>query len=263
MSQGDQKTPTNQQEKDKVLDELESLSKMLDEEVDDDIDDRTIPEDIPVLKSFVDDVPVLSETLDEPDPGTTNAQPTDSVDRNAATFSTSPAGNPSKPGDNLDMSFLDKDPLEISERVRNYNKAPTANTAPPTDTESEQRPEPAITKADDITKPLNRFQPTSRAENPFLPRSTLDKIRENHAWEQNQGDDASSQLRKLIQDNPLNKVTFDSNNSSKELQALRQKASQLVNEVIRSNMPRLEAELRMKLEQEVDRMFKEIKKNPH
>ena len=67
-------------------------------------------------------------------------------------------------------------------------------------------------------------------------------------------------ILKLLQDNPLNKVTFDAN--SKEAQVLRQKASQLVNEVIRANMPRLEAELRMKLEQEVDRMFKEIKKNP-
>jgi len=34
----------------------------------------------------------------------------------------------------------------------------------------------------------------------------------------------------------------------------------MVNEVIRANMPRLEAELRLKLEQEVDRMFKDIKK---
>ncbi|HVL00068.1 MAG TPA: hypothetical protein VM553_09650 [Dongiaceae bacterium] len=105
-----------------------------------------------------------------------------------------------------------------------------------------------------ITQPLNRFQTTSKNENPFLPKSTLDKIRENHQ------NDASAELRKLIQTNPLNKLSFDATPGSKEYQALRQKASQLVNEVIRANMPRMEAELRMKLEQEVDRMFKDIRK---
>lgn len=304
MSQGDPKSLINQKDKEKMLDDLESLSRMLDEEADEDEDTRVIPEDIPVLKSFVDDVPVLSETLDEDDDDTAPSnsksepptlQPTDSVDLNAANFSTSPVNRPpASGGDKLDMSFLDKDPLDISDRVKNYRSgeasktasaapAPTPSTTPMTATgpipatakpaevkpaaakPAEVKPElaqPDSSNGAEATRPPNRFQSSAGTENPFLPRSTLDKIRENHAWQQSRSDtdDASAQLRKLLQDNPLNKLTFDPN--SKEVQALRQKASQMVNDVIRANMPRLEAELRMKLEQEVDRMFKEIKKNP-
>lgn len=305
MSQGDQKSLINQEQKDKMLDDLESLSKMLDEDLEDEEEVRIVPEDIPVLKSFVDEVPVLNETLEEAPANVEPAQPsgedqepptlqeTDSIDLNAAKFSTHPVSRPTVgSGAALDMSFLDKDPLDISERVRSYRErgdapaaAAPAPAAPeiakpapmvsaqasvaapmptPAPTPVEPSETPANSKAEDVTKPLNRFQPTNKSENPFLPRSTLDKIRENHAWEQNRDrdreNDASAQLRRLLQDTPLNKVTFDAN--SKEAQVLRQKASQLVNEVIRANMPRLEAELRMKLEQEVDRMFKEIKKNP-
>ena len=302
MSQGDQKSLINQEQKDKMLDDLESLSKMLDEDLEDEEETRVIPEDIPVLKSFVDEVPVLNETLEEepvkvePEPlGQAQEPPTlqetDTIDREAAKFSTHPVSRPSVgSGAALDMSFLDKDPLDISERVRSYRQqgdapapevmptpAPTIPVPPAPAAETKAAPAPTTavaaavnapdkseSKAEEITRPLNRFQTTNKTENPFLPRSTLDKIRENHAWEQNRDrdreNDASAQLRRLLQDNPLNKVTFDAN--SKEAQALRQKASQMVNDVIRANMPRLEAELRMKLEQEVDRMFKEIKKNP-
>ncbi|MEE2731138.1 MAG: hypothetical protein VYA55_09970 [Pseudomonadota bacterium] len=306
MSQGDQKSHINQEQKDKMLDDLESLSKMLDEDLEDDEDTQVIPEDIPVLKSFVDDVPVLNESLEEappkpapapvsPNPEPPTLQETDSIDLNAAKFSTHPVSRPAVgSGAALDMSFLDKDPLDISERVRSYRDkgdiapplpqhqamqppAQPAQSAPAQTTPTHAAPSVPVvaeatatevakadSRAEEVTRPLNRFQTTSKTENPFLPRSTLDKIRENHAWEQNRDrdreNDASAQLRRLLQDNPLNKVTFDAN--SKEAQALRQKASQMVNEVIRANMPRLEAELRMKLEQEVDRMFKEIKKNP-
>jgi len=279
MSQGDQNSLINQEDKDKMLDDLESLSRMLDDEQEEDEDSRIVPEDIPVLKSFVDDVPVLNETLDEDEadsvPGGSvsdepaeppTLQPTDSLDLNAAHFHATPVSRPASAGaSGLDMSFLDKDPLDISDRVRNYRNPNASNTAQPAVTKPTANVQTVSTspqKAEDVTRPLNRFQPSASSENPFLPRSTLDKIRENHAWEQKRNDDndASAQLRKLLQDNPLNKVTFDPN--SKEVQALRQKASQLVNDVIRANMPRLEAELRMKLEQEVDRMFKEIKKNP-
>ena len=298
-----------------MLDDLESLSKMLDEDLEDEEDTRVIPEDIPVLKSFVDEVPVLSETHEDdpaekaPEPNSSDPEPpmlqeTDTIDLKAGQFSTHPVSRPAVgSGAALDMSFLDKDPLDISERVRSYRErgdSPAPSTVPESGSpapaanpeaaakeramrapNSVPAPNPAVaasqtaaaypapeagkdTRAEDVTKPLNRFQPANKTENPFLPRSTLDKIRENHAWEQNRDrdrdNDASAQLRRLLQDTPLNKVSFDAN--SKEAQALRQKASQLVNEVIRANMPRLEAELRMKLEQEVDRMFKEIKKNP-
>jgi len=274
MSQGDQNSLINQEDKEKMLDDLESLSRMLDDEQEDEENSRIVPEDIPVLKSFVDDVPVLNETLDEDDVDSSPDEPaepptlqsTDSLDLNAANFRATPVNRPVSAGaSGLDMSFLDKDPLDISDRVRNYRNPTASSATQPAVTEPTANAQAVSTpsqKAEDVTRPLNRFQPSTSSENPFLPRSTLDKIRENHAWEQKRNDDndASAQLRKLLQDNPLNKVTFDPN--SKEVQALRQKASQLVNDVIRANMPRLEAELRMKLEQEVDRMFKEIKKNP-
>lgn len=312
MNHGDSKTSLKQQEKQKMLDELESLSRMLDEDLDDEDDTpaRPVPEDIPVLKSFVDDVPLLNERFldDEPEiiappPKPTPTQKTDSVDQSAARFNTAPV--PDFSG-RLDDSFLDNDPLEISAAVRQHKpvaeppvmreavqRAPEhARPAAPVVTAKPAQPEapapqprasapvpPPVTAravvpepqpvrpqpaapttptphtAASITQPLNRFQTSGKNENPFLPKSTLDRIRENH-----QQYDASAELRKLLQNNPLNKLSFDTSASSKEYQALRQKASQLVNEVIRANMPRMEAELRMKLEQEVDRMFKEIRK---
>lgn len=343
MNHGD-KNHLKQQEKQKMLDELESLSRLLDEELDDELDEpsRPIPEDIPVLKSFVDDVPVLNERFIEeltPVP----VQKTDSVDKNAGQFRTLPN---TRTSGQLDVSFLDKDPLEISAAVRQHKQAPDlaiptldaieeltpppriAPVEAPKPTPVAPRPEPEIARpaahptpatvqaarpapaataesftnkpaaplntprpaspippsvsasfmpgaaskpapvapapvetpvakpmtAASVTQPLSRFQTGTKTENPFLPKSTLDKIRENHA------NDASSELRKLIENNPLQKLSFDMAPNSREYQQLRQKASQMVNEVIRANMPRLEAELRLKLEQDVDRMFKELKK---
>ncbi len=312
MNHGEKPT-LKQQEKRKMLDELESLSRLLDEELDDDLDDepsRPIPEDIPVLKSFVDDVPVLSERIEgELTPVPAPVQKTDSVDKNAGQFRTVP--NPRPTTGQLDVSFLDKDPLEISAAVRQQRQVPTpkepildtvkatltapdmhepatkrteapqpvapkpANPIPPSVSASflpgagatakpapvaaatPKATSPAATtniSAASVTQPLSRFQTSSKSENPFLPKATLDKIRENHA------NDASSELRKLIERNPLQKLSFDLSPNSKEFQVLRQKASQMVNEVIRANMPRLEAELRLHLEQEVDRMIKELKK---
>lgn len=308
MNQGDNPT-LKRQEKEKMLDELESLSRLLDEDLEDDLEDgdaTPFPEDIPVLKSFVDDVPVLNERFEsEPTPVPVTpppAQKTDSLDTSAASFRTVP--NTRAPS-RLDDSFLDKDPLEISAAVRENRKwpdvtaskpatpildniptlepaaavkpapAPAAprpaapippsvsasfmpgagSTAKPAPAPAAPAPaEPQPMTAAKATQPLTRFQSSSKSENPFLPKATLDKIRENHA------NDASSELRKLIENNPLQKLSFDMSPNSREYQQLRQKASQMVNDVIRANMPRLEAELRLKLEQEVDRMFKELKK---
>lgn len=275
MSHGDQKSSINQQEKEDMLNDLESLSRMLEERAGEQDEATVVPEDIPVLKSFVDEVPVLSETMEDPEPASTEdhsgepptLQPTDSLDRSAPRFDTAPL-QPAAAADHMDISFLDRDPLDISERVRQYRRpGATASPAPAPRAEATLPPEPPARpqpSAAEVTRPLNRFQASGSTENPFLPRSTLDKIRENHAWEQRgeTDNDASAQLRKLLQDNPLNKVSFDNHNSSRELQTLRRKASQLVDEVVRASLPRLEAELRMKLEQEVDRMFKEIRKNP-
>lgn len=317
MNHSDSTPAPKQQEKQSMLDELESLSRMLEDDPDLEIDTprRPIPDDIPVLKSFVDDVPVLSERFEVDEPVLTaprtaakhpEPEPED-FDLDLPELSeaiVSPprpteAATPAFHG-RLDDSFLDNDPLEISSAVRQQRTAPAApvlaaaaaapavmavalperpapvvasnpapvaapaaapNPAPP----ERPRPTPVTPSATpqaaaphtaaSVTQPLNRFQSAGKNENPFLPKSTLDKIRENH-----QAYDASAELRKLIQTNPLNKLSFDATPGSKEYQALRQKASQLVNEVIRANMPRLEAELRMKLEQEVDRMFKETRK---
>lgn len=259
MSQDENKpdTATKSKTKAQMLDELKSLSDMLDDDFDEDTPSRPISEDIPVLKSFVEDVPVLNESPEE-----SKAPPLDTVDRDGATFSTSPASGFNK--GSLDMSFLDKDPLEISEQIRNRNNPDKPASANPSAAAALSTAEP--------NKPIQKpaqSPPQSQAqstENPFLPRSTLDKLRESHNRSSNRtrpadnSSDASAQLRQLLQDNPLNKLSFELNPSSREYQALRQKASQMVNEVIRANMHRLEAELRMKLEQEVDRMFKDAKK---
>jgi hypothetical protein len=278
MAHSDNNPPIDQNAKEKMLDDLESLSRMLDEEEDDtDTPARPLPNDIPVLKSFVDDVPVLQEAFEEP--------PTDSNDSglvaNLGTtkpitnipelpVSSETAAPPVGKGANLDMSFLDKDPLDISDRVRDYrsqgtqpaSSAPAAEAPVPHSPPAQAQPTAHPPGSGHNHIPAHRFQESGASENPFLPRSTLEKIRKNHAWNQNQdsAEDASAQLRKLLQDNPLNKINFDPN--SREAQILRQKASQMVDEVVRTNLHRLEAELRMKLEQEVDRMFKEAKKNP-
>lgn len=270
MDQGD-KPAIKQPEKQKMLDELESLSRLLDEDLDD-VPSRPIPEDIPVLKSFVDDVPVLVERF-EAESSPVPLQKTDSIDTQAGQFQTLPN---TRSSGQLDVSFLDKNPLEISPAVRQHRATPAASpepapAAPAVPPAKAAQPAPAprapaapvaspaatpahATAQAAATQPLSRFQSSSKGENPFLPKSTLDKIRENHA------NDASSELRKLIENNPLQKLAFDLSPSSREYQQLRQKASQMVNEVIRANMPRLEAELRLRLEQEVDRMFKELKK---
>jgi len=290
MNHGDSKLDLKSKEKEKMLDELESLSRLLDEELDEDDDTpkRPIPEDIPVLKSFVDDVPVLSERHDQIEPPAP-VQKSDSVDQDAGAIRTVPN---TRSNGRLDDSWLDKDPLEISAAVRQHKQQPEETPAPapeappllkpepptlqaaPTAASAKPTPAPSASKppkteiasthkpaeptrpvtAASATQPLNRFQSDSKSENPFLPRSTLEKIRENHAY------DASAELRKLIQNNPLQKLSFDLAPNSREYQQLRQKASTMINEVIRANMPRLEAELRLKLEQEVDRMFKELKK---
>ncbi|MCG8534866.1 MAG: hypothetical protein MI808_07195, partial [Pseudomonadales bacterium] len=208
MSQGDQKSAIDQQEKDKMLDDLESLSQMLDDEDAIDDDDAAVPEDIPILKSFVDDVPVLNDSLLEDQVANkedqVEDQPSDSLYRNAGSFSTTPVSS-----DKLDMSFLDKDPLEISAGVRNrqiptvqakpvppepapQKPLPDKADSPKAEATPKHAPGPAAVQAEliqansaqansaqeaaampEAVKPLERFQPQPDGENPFLPRSTL------------------------------------------------------------------------------------------
>ena len=175
MSQGDQKSAIDQQEKDKMLDDLESLSQMLDDEDAIDDDDAAVPEDIPILKSFVEDVPTLSDSLEGTE---ANA---DTIDNSAATFTTSPLGpdyegSVSVQDTELDVSFLNN---------------------------------PAISG------------------------------------------NLSAEFQQQLVDGVNDTVLHD----------LQEKAGPLVDALVKANLPRLEAELRMKLEQEVDRLLSTIKKN--
>ena len=175
MSQGDQKSAIDQQEKDKMLDDLESLSQMLDDEDAIDDDDAAVPEDIPILKSFVEDVPTLSDSLEETEPSA------DTIDNSAATFTTSPLGpdyegSVSVQDTELDVSFLNN---------------------------------PAISG------------------------------------------NLSAEFQQQLVDGVNDTVLHD----------LQEKAGPLVDALVKANLPRLEAELRMKLEQEVDRLLSTIKKN--
>src|SRR3990167_8530394 len=177
MNHGDSKTSLKQQEKQKMLDELESLSRMLDEDLDDEDDTpaRPVPEDIPVLKSFVDDVPLLNEGFldDEPEiiappPKPKPTQKTDSVDQSAARFNTAPV--PDFSG-RLDDSFLDNDPLEISAAVRQHKPVPE----PPVMREAVQRaPEHTRPAAPAAAKPVQAeaHAPQLRASAPVPPPVT-------------------------------------------------------------------------------------------
>ena len=216
MSDHRSKPDPNNPSKSDLLHDLEDLSGMLDD--DDDIErELTQPydlEDLPVLKSFVEDVPTLNEALTDdsanPHPPAQPIPPT--------------ASGP------LDDSFVDDDPLAISPSVRQQRASHTAAATAPT---------AAL---------------TSKGDNPFLPKSTLDRIRSGTAPLENK---ASQELRDLVKQRAL--PNFSTN--SKEYQALRNDASKMVNEVIKLFIPRMEAELRMRLEQEIDEFLKELRKN--
>lgn len=176
MNRGEQDSYKNQQDKDNMLDELESLSKMLEENKPRRrASDTPISQDIPILKSFVEDVPTLSDSLEGTEP---NA---DTIDNSAATFTTSPLGpdyegSVSVQDTKLDVSFLNN---------------------------------PAISG------------------------------------------NLSAEFQQQLVDGVNDTVLHD----------LQEKAGPLVDALVKANLPRLEAELRMKLEQEVDRLLSTIKKN--
>lgn len=216
--------------KDSLLSDLEDLSGMLDEENTEIQRELTQPydlEDLPVLKSFVEDVPTLNE---------------------------SPAA-PKNPGP-IDDSFVDDDPLAISSAVRQQR----AGGGSDSDSEKPQLQSSSSTSAPkpvEPPKPADASQPplAPKSDNPFLPKSALDRIK-NDAVGQVENK-ASQELRDLVRQRSL--PNFSTN--SKEYQALRNDASKMVNEVIRLFIPRIEAELRMRLEKEIDEFLKELRKN--
>lgn len=189
-----------------LLNDLEDLSGMLDEDsarIEKELTQPYDLEDLPVLKSFVEDVPTLSESLE-------------------------PAAEPSSDPD---------DPLAISPEVR--QKAQNASG----------QPQPAEAPT------LTNAAPQVSKDNPFLPKSTLEKL--NKEVTQPVETQASQELRNLVKQRSL--PNFSPN--SKEYQALRNDASKMVNEVIKLFIPRMEAELRMRLEKEVDQYLNELRKN--
>ena len=236
--------------KDNLLSDLEDLSGMLDDESTEIERELTQPydlEDLPVLKSFVEDVPTLSEKL--------------SGDEGEKTNKT--GESPAKPAtpthsSGIDDSFVDDDPLAISSAVRQQRAGGTAPQPPGTGTEKPQlqshsstsapTPSPAPAKAAEPAK-------TPRSDNPFLPKSALDRIKNDASGRYE--NKASQELRDLVRQRSL--PNFSTN--SKEYQALRNDASKMVNEVIKLFIPRIEAELRMRLEKEIDEFLKELRNN--
>ena len=275
MNQSDQKPSLDQKQKNNMLEELESLSQMLEQDNwEEDVEDpRPVPEDIPVLKSFVEGVPTLN-TPSEPNSESeerTSTSEHDTQDSASGTYNTVPVGDTGK----LDMSFLDQDPLQISNTVRQHSRQQAARQTPSPSrfSSASATPQANVTPSrpaaqsshthatgmDSANRISHQLKQAVGSENPFLSKATLEKIRENRAWTPDKSN-ASEELHKLLKDNPLQKMSFDATATSKEYQALRSKASQLINDIIRASLPRLEAELRMKLEQEVDLMFKDAQK---
>lgn len=198
--------PLDPKQRKKMLNELESLSGILDSE-----DEKPKFDDLPVLKSFVEDVPVLN----------------DRVGSNTS----------------ADTSFIDNDPLAISDAVRRQHAGvpePEPTPVPP----------PTVTAPRGKTE-YERFK-EQHFEDPAIAARQAEKPREARS-------DAAEELRRLLNSPTGGKPRFDKDSSSREYQQLRQKATQVVNEIIKSYMPRIEAELRMKLETEVDRILKDSK----
>jgi len=239
-------------ESERLLSELESLNNTLDNDPFD-LDSEQQLEDLPVLKSFVEDVPVLSERIikedDEENP--TSAQ----KGVNTADYQAS-----SNSADNAD-------PLAISDFVKQQraaNLASTGNAQSPYHSEHPlASPAPKAVIEPRPPSDANNTKSTALENNPFLPQSAKDRIRESRGGATassrvSSSSDASSELHALLRQSA--KATFDDGQGSPEYQRLRQKASSVINEIVKIQLPRLEAELRMRLEAEVDAMIREQNK---
>ncbi|CBL45739.1 hypothetical protein HDN1F_21560 [gamma proteobacterium HdN1] len=207
-------SPLDNKQRNKMLNELKSLSGILDSE-----EEKPAFDDLPVLKSFVEDVPILNDRIQH------------------------------------DRDFLDDDPLAISASVRQQHRAGTgeeplepnfhldrnSDHAEPTGASSRARSEYERFRD-------QHFQSAARPTEKFATSKRLDAEKPL---------DAGEELRKLLNAPSVGRPRFDLDPTSQEYQKLRQKASLVVNDIIRASLPRLEAELRMKLETEVDRILKE------
>lgn len=220
MNEDRSKPGFQNKEKKNLLHDLEDLSDMLDDEHTEIEKELTQPydlDDLPVLKSFVEDVPTLNEPL---------------------------SGSPDE--SHVDDSFVDDDPLAISASVRQKREGkdqPDTAKPPQSAAPSPATPPPEVGRQD-------------KSDNPFLPKSALDRLKNSGTPDQEQNK-ASQELRSLLKQRSL--PNFSTN--SKEYQALRNDASKMVNEVIKLFIPRIEAELRMRLEKEIDEYLNELRKN--
>ncbi len=247
-----------QNESERLLSELESLNNTLDNDPFD-LDSEQQLEDLPVLKSFVEDVPILNERISK----TGQAQSPAPVPKETNTADYQGGAN----------SENSADPLAISDFVKQQRAASLASTdnaQSPTTPYQSASPTP---KAVIEPRTPNNTKATALESNPFLPQSAKDRIRDNRggsvsssvtgtrAQSNNRvsnSSDASSELHALLRQSA--KATFDDGQGSPEYQRLRKKASAVINEIVKIQLPRLEAELRMRLEAEVDAMIREQNK---
>ncbi|OUS02165.1 hypothetical protein A9Q81_08930 [Gammaproteobacteria bacterium 42_54_T18] len=261
-----------QNESERLLSELESLNNTLDNDPFD-LDSEQQLEDLPVLKSFVEDVPVLSERIIKED-----------EEKQDPATATKGAHTADYQGSN--HSENSTDPLAISDFVKQQRAANLASSGNTQTTTTPHNSEPSLTSTlptpvpkaviePRTTSDPNITKPTALESNPFLPQSAKDRIRDNRSATTgnnlssnrpsnnnsnrvSDSSDASSELHALLRQSA--KATFDDGQGSPEYQRLRQKASSVINDIVKIQLPRLEAELRMRLEAEVDAMIREQNK---
>lgn len=238
----------NKNESERLLSELESLNNTLENEQFD-LDSEQQLEDLPVLKSFVEDVPILSDRILKEEPEVTLAKPNNDQEQEPR---------------------IENDPLAISDFVKQKRAAGlTANSysQQPNQQQKQQTNEAtapveaapiAPTRPAEVANTTNTPPPETPAtgakleNNPFLPQSAKDRIRDHK-------NDASSELHQLLRQSA--KASFDDGHGSPEYQRLRAKASTAIDQIVKTHLPRLEAELRMRLEAEVDTMLREQNKD--
>ncbi|MCG8669422.1 MAG: hypothetical protein MI867_08395 [Pseudomonadales bacterium] len=209
------------QTKEHLLDDLEDLSGMLD-------DDPSIQKEL-TQPYDLEDLPVLKSFVEDV-PTLNQSLQEDAEEAEVQITPVQAASND-----------VEDDPLAISPEVRQRAAQAQINGSDPEPVANEPAPEP------------NPAKPSG--DNPFLPKSALDRLKADAV--QPVENKASQELRNLVKQRSL--PNFDPN--SKEFLALRNDASKMVNEVIKLFIPRMEAELRMRLEKEVDEYLNELRKN--
>ena len=232
----------NKNESERLLSELESLNNTLENEQFD-LDSEQQLDDLPVLKSFVEDVPILSDRILKEEPETILAAPKSTQEREQ---------EPTIENDPLAISDFVKQKRAAGLTANNYSQQPK-DAIPPVEAAPITPTRPAIVAKTTNTPPPEPAATGAKLENnPFLPQSAKDRIRDHK-------NDASSELHQLLRQSA--KASFDDGHGSPEYQRPRSKASTAIDQIVKTHLPRLEAELRMRLEAEVDTMLREQNKD--